>query len=217
MSRGLIGACVILLAWATSSSADSTRARCDFYPIGEDKADSSILCTFSQSQGYITITREDGVVHDLSPVGDSPGNFRDQEGRTVYRQSGLGDQGLIFRFPDQSIYLYWNTGSPGPVDEDNPTAPFSTRDYDATALLRCREGNAAVFERCPAGVLRMEDGQGSVVVQSQKGDQFTINFMTGYVNAANRETQAVLEGDTWTVVINGTDIYEVPLAFIEGG
>ena len=63
----------------------------------------------------------------------------------------------------------------------------------------------------------MDDGQGSVVVQSPKGEQFTINFMKDYVNAANREAQATLEGDTWTVTIDGTEIYEVPLALIEGG
>ena len=50
----------------------------------------------------------------------------------------------------------------------------------------------------------MVDGQGSVVVQSQKGQQFTINFMKDYVNATNREAQATREGDTWTVTIDGT-------------
>ena len=47
--------------------------------------------------------------------------------------------------------------------------------------------------------------------------QFTINFMKDYINATNREAQATLAGDTWTVTIDGTDIYEVPLALIEGG
>jgi len=63
----------------------------------------------------------------------------------------------------------------------------------------------------------MEDGQGSVVVQSPKGEQFTINFMKDYVNATNREVQATLEGGTWTVTIDGTEIYQVPISMIEGG
>jgi hypothetical protein len=176
-----------------------------------------IHCGFSQRQGYITISREDGVTHDLSPVGDVPGNYRDQDGRAVYRQSGLGDDGLIFRFPDESVYVYWSTAALEPSEEDNPTAPFSTRDYDATALLRCRGVDEPDFGICPAGVQRMEDGQGSVVVLSPKGEQFTINFMKDYVNATNREAQATLEGDIWTVTINGVEIYEVPLAMIEGG
>ena len=217
MIRWSLIAGTIALAWATSSEADSTNARCDIYPAGADHTDTMIRCTFSQRQGYVTIHREDGVTHDLSPVGDTPGNFRDQHGRPVYRQSGLGDQGLIFRFPDESVYVYWSTAALDPQDENNPTAPFSTKDYDATTLLRCRAAGDPEFGSCPAGVLRMDDGQGSVVIQNQRGEQFTINFMKDYVNATNREAEARLEGDTWIVTIDGADVYEVPLALIQGG
>jgi hypothetical protein len=63
----------------------------------------------------------------------------------------------------------------------------------------------------------MEEGQASVVVLSPGGEQFTINFMKDYINASNREAVGSLEGDTWTVTIDGAEIYEVPQAFIEGG
>jgi len=88
--------------------ADSADAACEIYPIGEDHTDVLIPCTFSQRQGYVTIVRSDGVTHDLSPVGDAPGNYNDQLDRPVTRHSDLGDQGLIFRFPDESVYVYWN-------------------------------------------------------------------------------------------------------------
>ena len=217
MNKWSMVAGVVALAWVTSSLADSTDARCGIYPAGEDHAEKMIHCTFSQRQGYITITREDGVTHELSPVGDGAGNFQDQDGRAVYRESGLGDQGQIFRFPDQSVFVYWSTAALEPGDGDNPTTPFSTKDYDATALLRCRGVADTDFGSCPAGVLRMEEGQASVVVQSREGEQFTINFMTDYINATNREAKGRLEGDTWKVTIDGKDVYEVPLAFIEGG
>jgi len=123
--------------WATTSPADWTDASCDIYPKGSDHAEKMVPCVFSQRQGYITITREDGVTHDLAPVGDLPGNFRDQDGRPVYRQSGLGTAGLIFRFEDESVYVYWDTSALHPSVEDNPTAPFSAKDYDATALQGC--------------------------------------------------------------------------------
>jgi hypothetical protein len=55
------------------------------------------------------------------------------------------------------------------------------------------------------------------VVQNQLGEQFSINFMSDYVNATNREVDAVLEGDTWTVTVDNGEVYEVPLAAIEGG
>lgn len=202
---------------ATSVLADSAQARCDIYPAGSDQLDKMIPCTFSQRQGYITIYRSDDVTHDLSPTEDAVGNYRDQDGRVVYRQSGLGDQGLIFRFPDESVFVYWSTAALEPADEDNYTAPFTTDEYDATARLPCRAAGDREFGSCPAGVLRMERGQASVVVQNQLGETFTINFMTDVVNATNRSAEARLEGDTWTVLINGEEEYKVPLAFIEGG
>lgn len=205
--------------WAATAAADSTDARCDIYPKGEDHASAMLACTFGQRQGFITITRADGVTHDLSPVGDVPGNYRDQNGRAIYRQDGgMGDQGVIFRLPDESVYVYWDTAALNPpADKDNPTAPFTTTDYNATTLLRCRAAGAKNFGQCPAGISRMENRQASIVVQSPQGEQFTINFMTGYVNATNREVEAKLTGDTWTVNVENGEVYEVPLAAIEGG
>lgn len=204
-------------AWSTSGLADWTEARCDVYAAGEDHTDTILACTFAQRQGSITITRGDGVTHELTPVGDTPGNFRDQRGRAVYRQSGLGDQGLIFRFPDESVYVYWSTAGLEPADGDNPTWPFSTRDYDATTLLRCKAAGGDGFGLCPAGILRMDGGQASIVVQSPQGEQFTFNFLKDHVNATNRELTARREGDTWILELANGEVWEVPLAAIEGG
>ena len=63
----------------------------------------------------------------------------------------------------------------------------------------------------------MEDQQASIVVQNPQGEQFTINFMTDYVNATNREVEARLENDTWTLHFANGEVWEVPLAAIEGG
>lgn len=210
---------LLLAGLPVAASADSAEARCDIYPAGEDHTDVVIPCVFSQRQGYVTIRRSDGVVHELSPIDQEsgPGNFLDQDGNRVYRQAGLGDQGLIFRFPEESVYVYWNTNIFEPIDEDNPTWPFSTRDYDATTLLSCYPVGEMETGQCPAGILRMENAQASIVVLSPQDEQFTINFMTDYVNAANREAQAEMDGDTWIVTIDGETVYEVPLAAIEGG
>ena len=199
MKRLLSLAAALTLAWPLASPADSMDAACEIYPAGEDHTDTLIPCTFSQRQGYVTIYRSDGVTHDLLPVDDVPGNFEDQHGRKVYRQSGLGDQGLIFRFPDESVFVYWNTSMLEPVDEDNPTWPFTTEEYDATALFRCKAAGDSEFGTCPGGILRMENRQASITVQNQAGERFSINFMTDYVNAANRELDARLDGDTWTL------------------
>lgn len=218
MKNAIIPA-LLLAGLPLAASADSAEARCDIYPAGEDHTDVVIPCVFSQRQGFVTIRRSDGVVHELSPIDQvsAPGNFRDQDGNRVYRQSGLGDQGLIFRFPEESVYVYWSTDVFEPIDEDNPTWPFSTQDYDATTLLRCYAMGETEAGLCPAGILRMENAQASIVVLSPQDEKFTINFMTDYVNAANREVQAEMEGDTWVVTIDGETVYEVPRAAIEGG
>ena len=209
---------LLCVTWAAPSFADWTEARCDVYPAGSDHTSMMIGCTFSQRQGYVTIMREDGVTHELTPVANQPGAYRDQYGYAVTRENDLGDQGLVFRLREESVFVYWSTAALEPVaDEDNPTAPFSTADYDATTLLRCREVAATESATCPAGILRMDGGQASIVVQSQVGERFTINFLSDHVNATNRKAEARLEGDTWIVVIDDTDVYEVPLAAIEGG
>lgn len=215
---GTVFAAVVTISASTSVRSDSTDARCDIYPKGSDHASKMVACTFSQRQGWITLTAGDAS-YRLEPVGDNPGNYRDEAGRPVYRQSGLGDQGLIFRLESESIYVYWDTSAltPSTSDEDNPTAPFTTADYDATTLLRCREAADAEFSNCAAGISRMDDAQASIVVQSPTGEQFTINFMNDYVNATNREIEATLDGDTWTVTVTNGAVYEVPLAAIEGG
>ena len=216
-TKSLAVAATIAVLWTTQSPADWTRARCDIYPRGSDHTDKMIPCTFGQRQGTVSITREDGVTHELSPVGGEPGHFRDQHGRPVYRESGLGTAGQIYRFEDESVFVYWSTAGLNPSEEDNPTAPFSTKDYDATTLLRCKAAAGTEFGSCPAGILRMENRQASIVIQSQLGERFTVNFMTDYVNATNHEVDANLEDDTWTVTLDNGEIYEVPLAAIEGG
>jgi hypothetical protein len=218
MKMRIVITAIAAIVFATTATADSAEARCDVYPLGSDHASKMIPCTFAQRQGYVSITREDGVTHELSPVGDRPGNFLDPDGRAAYRQSGLGEQGLIFRLANESVYVYWSTAALEPQsDEDNVTAPFSTRDYDATTLLPCRAAGEAEFGRCPAGILRMDAGQASIVVQDIRGERFTINFMADYINATNRQIETTLEGDTWIVTTDNGEVYTVPLAAIDGG
>ena len=107
-SMGIPAIMLAALACVANVGADTAAARCDIYPAGEDHASASIPCTFSQRQGFININRSDGVSHDLTPSSDAPGNYTDQNGRPVYRQSGLSKDGTIFRFPDESIFLFWD-------------------------------------------------------------------------------------------------------------
>jgi hypothetical protein len=203
--------------WAGFAAADTTNARCDIYPKGSDQVDTMVACTFSQRQGAVGIARADGIRYDLTPVGDAPGTYRDAQGRPAYRQKGLGNQGQIYRLADVSVYVYWDTSALNPADRDNWTAPFSTKDYDATTRLRCKAAGASAFGDCPAGILRMEDARASIVIQSPLGRQFTVNFLRDDVNATVGQVEARLDGDTWTLTRDNGEVYQVPLAAIEGG
>lgn len=101
--------CLVAAGLAVGARADTVDARCDVYPKGSDKASAVLACSFSQRQGYVVIRRSDSVVHELSPVGGSPGRYVDAQGRAVVRQRGLGKAGQIYRLADQSVYLYWDT------------------------------------------------------------------------------------------------------------
>ena len=209
---------VLMAGWTSLAAADWTEARCDIHPKGEDHSGVMIPCTFAQRQGNVTITRSDGVEHDLVAIGDDPGNYRDQYGKAVFRQQGLGSDGLIFRFESESVFVYWDTSALNPVDDpDNWTSPFTTTDYDATTRLRCGYVDSGEMDSCPAGILRMEDGQAYIVIISPATKQYTINFMKDYVNATSGDAVARMEDDIWIVIINDKERYEVPLAAIEGG
>lgn len=222
MWKQVVAATIIAGVWSGPVLADTAEARCEIYPAGSDRVEKTVGCSFSQRQGYISITREDGVTHELSPAGETPGNFRDDAGQPVYRQSGLGDRGQIFRFPEISLFVYWDSGVSADPDPENPTAPFSTAEYDATALLACEGVNAA--GTCPAGIMRMEDEQASITVLDAAGAPFTLNFMkdytTGerYVNATGQHSvEAEFDGETWRVRVDGRLDYRVPIAAIAGG
>jgi hypothetical protein len=219
MSHFRMLAALSLVSLSFNARADWTEARCDIYPRGSDHISKMIPCTFGQRQGAVTITRSDGVTHDLRPVGEEPGNYVDQDGNTAYRQSGLGKLGLIFRLSEESVFVYWDTGALNPPNdpESNATYPFTTTEYDATTLLRCGMVIDREMGTCPAGIMRMEQQQASIVIISPRNQKFTINFMTDYVNSGAGEVEARLEDDTWIVIVGGEERYEVPRAAIEGG
>lgn len=101
------------LGISVSVKADTVPAHCDLYAPGEDYASLSSNCTFSQRQGYVSVQlQSNGASYEFSPFSTQPGNFTDQYGNVVYRQSGLGDAGQIFRLADGSaLYIYWDTSS----------------------------------------------------------------------------------------------------------
>ena len=98
---------ITLMIYAGGSLADTFVAHCGF----SDKPDKAPVqlsqCTFAQRQGHVTVQFSDGLQIDLTPVGDSPGNYTDGEGKAAYRRSGLGDSGIKFKLADTTLFVYW--------------------------------------------------------------------------------------------------------------
>lgn len=116
-------AAIAILGTAVAVKADTVDARCDIYPAGQDRATSSGACTYSQRQGFVGIQLPNGQRYDLQPSGDQPMSYVDQNGQAVRRDNeGLGDRGVIFRLPNQSIYVYWD---PAPYGNSSTTPPSS--------------------------------------------------------------------------------------------
>jgi len=128
---------------AISAKADTVDARCDVYPKGSDTAKSSGPCTFSQRQGAVSIQLQSGKRYELLPVGDQPGNYRDQNGKAAYRQSGLGDRGQIYRLATESIFVYWDPTPYNP--SNNPNTP--TNQGYRTATLTAADAGARINVR----------------------------------------------------------------------
>ncbi|MGB3614487.1 MAG: SH3 domain-containing protein [Elainellaceae cyanobacterium] len=118
------------------AKADTVNAHCDFYPAGSSAISSSMGCTFSQRQGFITIQTQGGAVYDFRPVGDQPGNFVDAGGGAVYRQAGLGDAGLIFDLGEEKLYVYWDNAA----FSGGYTTPYASSRRNSATLMASDPG-----------------------------------------------------------------------------
>lgn len=61
----------------------------------------------------------------------------------------------------------------------------------------------------------MEGSAASIVLQDPSGERLTNNFMKDY-NNTNREVEARLVEDTWVLSFANGQVWEVPVALIEG-
>jgi len=105
-TTSLLGVFAALVA--TPAFADSVEARCDVFPVGEDRAKSSGLCTFSQRQGFVTIRLQGGKTIELTPNPSTPDAYFDQRGEPVKREILEGNRGQVYRLEKKSIFVFWD-------------------------------------------------------------------------------------------------------------
>ena len=137
-------------------------------------------------------------------------------------QSGLGKAGLIFRFADESVYVYWDTaGLPGDSDEDNYTAPYSTGKFDATTRLACSQQGKVTTgnDGCTVGINRgPKTGQAVIVIMRSDGVERILQFDgNSVVSPGKGKIRAQRLQDEWIITIDDAESYRIPVAAIEGG
>ena len=214
----------LLALWAVfmvgAVMADWGDARCDIYAKGEDRARSVQACVFYQAQGHIVITLSDGKEYDFMPQDDDPGHYRDSHGADVYQEI-LGEQGMIFRLPDERIQVYWDTsGLPGRQVTDQENKPFSTQTLDAVTAIICTQKGISESGRghCPVGVLR-GPGRDQAILALMRPDGLIrlLRFEGGRVQAHGKGKLSVESfKDEWRVRIDDEESYRVPVELING-
>ncbi len=105
------------MALASPVLADTTQARCDVFPKGEDKASSSGLCSFSQRQGYVSIELKGGQRIELKPDANKPNTYVDAKGKPARREILEANRGQVYRLASQSIFVFWD---PAPYKTATP-------------------------------------------------------------------------------------------------
>ena len=106
LAPSLLGLFAALVA--SPAFADSVQARCDVFPVGEDRAKSSGLCTFSQRQGFVSIRLQGGKTIELTPNQSTPDAFFDQRGEPAKREILEGNRGQVYRLEKKSIFVFWD-------------------------------------------------------------------------------------------------------------
>jgi hypothetical protein len=188
-----------------AAKADTVTARCDVFPRGEDRATSSGLCTFSQRQGFVSIELQDGRRYELSPVGDQPGNYLDQNGRAVYRQSGMGDGGQIYRLANESIFVYWDTA---PYTQQSQTSPGETVAAGTPVTRMTRRNNNQIEAQITDGEFEFSGTltrtSGNIFQGSDERARVIYDRDAGRVTIINPETGDEFYNYNYTDVNEGT-------------
>ncbi|WP_421654627.1 hypothetical protein [Leptothermofonsia sp. ETS-13] len=197
VSRSFLAATLAIssLSLAVSAKADTVQARCDVYPKGSDLATYSGACTFSQRQGAVGIQLQNGKRYDLVPVGNNPGNYRDQNGKAAYRQAGLGDQGQIFRLANESIFVYWDSA---PYTQQSAQPATTTTAKSPTPLTYMTpQGSNVIMTQITEGEFKF---RGPLIRTS--GNKFV---------GEDRQVRVMYDKDTSRVVVinkvTGTEFY----------
>lgn len=199
------GAALATLVALVPAKADTTTARCDVYPRGEDRATSSDTCTFSQRQGHITITLKDGTTYDLTASPTQAATYTDQNGRPATREDDLGTAGTIYRLADVSIYVYWDAST------------VSSEPRRGGGNVPCSAGQPSYNRLCQAAGI-YGDGHATLTLVGPGGDAHHLYYDGQTMYSTDPEDQVVMQviDGQYLVSVNDAEFFRLDEIMVTG-
>jgi len=128
------------LAMPTPVLSDQARADCDVRHKGDKLKKQSGPCEFSQRQGYIDITLNNGKTVSLRPGGQS-NTFTDQDGKNVKRTEANGNMHK-YKWKHRSLTVRFNSSS-GSAGHSNSSGKNGPAEWDRG----CEDAKVGSYDR----------------------------------------------------------------------
>ena len=199
------GAAIAALLAVAPAQADTTTARCDVYPRGEDRAISSDACTFSQRQGYVTITLNDGTTYELTPSSTQAATYTDQNGRRATREDELGMDGVIYRLADVSIYVYWDAST------------VSSEPRRGGGNVPCSAGQPSYDSLCQAAAI-YGSGHATLTLVGPGGNPHHLYYDGQTIYSTDADDQVVMQvvDGQYLVSVNDAEFFKLDEIMVTG-
>ena len=200
------GAALTALVALAPAQADTTTARCDVYPRGEDTATSSDTCTFSQRQGFVTITLKDGTTYELTPSPTEAATYTDQNDRPATREDELGTDGVIYRLADVSIYVYWDAST------------ISSEPRRGEGNVPCSAAQPSYDFRCRAAALYGDPGNSTLTVVGPTGNVLHLYSYGQTLYSVNPSDQVLVQmvDGQYLVSVNDVEFFQLDATIVTG-
>jgi len=153
------------LTISTPVLSDQAKADCEMRQHGDKKHNQSGPCEFSQRQGYIDITLNDGTTVSLSPGGQS-NTFTDQDGKSVKRTEAGGNMHK-YKWNHRSLTVSFN-GSSASAGHSESSRNNGPAEWDRG----CEDAKGGSYDRSRHTDAYEEGWQSCKGQQEQSSDDF---------------------------------------------
>lgn len=194
------------LSLGLTAKADTTDARCDVYPKGSDQVTSTGACSFSQRQGYVTITLEDGTTYELTPSPTQAATYTDQDGQPASREDALGTFGVIYRLADVSIFVYWDATT------------ISSEPRRGEGNVPCSAERPSFDQMCQASAIYGDPGNATLTLIGPTGNEHNLSYYGNTLHSPdpNEMLQVQYLNGEYLVAIDDNEFFRLDEIIVTG-